>query len=58
MSLIETEEEHGMIEPIWRIYRTFYETINMQTGFLVFARVSNMDDGMAHGDLKYLEMYG
>ena len=40
--------------PLWWNDRTFYQSILMQAGFLVLARVSHMDDWMAHGELEIL----
>jgi hypothetical protein len=45
------EWEHGMIKPLWMNDRTFQDALLAQTGFLVFASFSHMDDRMAHGEL-------
>ena len=50
--LIGSEGEQAMVQPLWRNDRTFYLTIHMQAGFLVFARVSRVYDGMAHVELE------
>ena len=36
---------------LWRNDRTFHEDLLVQTSFLVFAGVSNMDERMVHGKL-------
>jgi hypothetical protein len=51
-----------MVQPVWRNDRGFYEAIDTHTVFIVFARFSHKDDGMAHGDLEiiagvYIEAY-
>ena len=43
-----------MIQPLKWKDRTFYKAIHTKTGFLVFARVSHMDEWMAHGELEIL----
>jgi hypothetical protein len=40
-----------MIKSIWRNDRTFHQALLAQTGFLVFANVSHMDDRMVHWQL-------
>jgi len=42
-----------MIQPLWRNDGTFYKSHIAQTGFLVFASISHMDDRMAHGELVF-----
>jgi len=51
MSLIGTEGQHRIIQSLWRNDSTFYEALLAQTGFLVFASVSHMDERMAHREL-------
>ena len=43
-----------MVQTLWWNERTFYKAILTQAGFLVFARVSHMDDWKAHGELQIL----
>jgi len=43
-----------MIRPLERNGRTFYQAVHTQAIFLVIARVSHMDDGMADGELEVL----
>ena len=55
--LIGSEGKQSMIQPFWWNNKTFYDAIHTLACYLVVARVYHTDDGMAHGNIKYLQVY-